>query len=44
MKEFNELIGGLENVESPWGNAGGVVKTIEDVERMARTGVGWIEA
>lgn len=36
-------IGHLE-VESPWGNAGGLVKKPEDVEQMARTGVGWIEA
>lgn len=36
-------IGHLE-VDSPWGNAGGVVKHPEDVEVMARTGVGWIEA
>jgi dihydroorotate dehydrogenase len=35
-------IGHLE-VESPWGNAGGVVKRVEDVELMAHTGVGWIE-
>ncbi|MDB5164715.1 MAG: dihydroorotate oxidase catalytic subunit [Candidatus Saccharibacteria bacterium] len=36
-------IGHLE-VASPWGNAGGVVKSPEDVELMAKTGVGWIEA
>lgn len=36
-------VGHLE-VESPWGNAGGVVKTPEEVELMAHTGVGWIEA
>lgn len=41
---MNEIrIGHLE-VDSPFGNAGGVVKSIEDVEVMARTGVGWIEA
>lgn len=44
MIEFNGRIGHLENIESPWGNAGGVVKTIEDVEKMAHTGVGWVEA
>lgn len=31
-------------IESPFANAGGVVKTIEDVEKIALTGVGWIEA
>lgn len=41
---FNGYIGHLEDIESPWGNAGGVVKTVDDVEVMARTGVGWIEA
>lgn len=41
---FEAKIGHLENVESPWGNAGGVVKTLEDVAVMAQTGVGWIEA
>lgn len=41
---FEGRIGHLEGIESPWGNAGGVVKTYEDVERMAKTGVGWIEA
>lgn len=44
MAEFSGSIGHLEGIESPWGNAGGVVKTLEDVEQMARTGVGWIEA
>jgi len=43
VAEFSGQIGHLEGIESPWGNAGGVVKTIEDVERMAHTGVGWIE-
>ncbi len=41
---FTGKIGHVEGIESPWGNAGGVVKTVEDVERMAHTGVGWIEA
>jgi dihydroorotate dehydrogenase len=36
-------IGHLE-VESPFANAGGVIKHVEDVEAIARTGVGWIEA
>jgi dihydroorotate dehydrogenase len=40
---FYGRIGHIEGIESPWGNAGGVVKTIEDVEMMAKTGVGWIE-
>lgn len=40
---FTGRIGHLE-IESPFGNAGGVVKTEEDVIRMAQTGVGWIEA
>lgn len=44
MPGFNVSIGHLEYVESPWGNAGGVVRTLEDVELMAKTGVGWIEA
>ncbi len=44
MAEFYGNIGHLSGIESPWGNAGGVVKTVEDVERMAHTGVGWIEA
>lgn len=41
---FNGEVGHLAGIESPWGNAGGVVKTVEDVERMAHSGVGWIEA
>jgi dihydroorotate dehydrogenase len=41
MNEYR--IGHLE-VDSPFGNAGGVVKHVEDVEKMAHTGVGWIEA
>lgn len=40
---FERHIGHLE-VDSPWGNAGGVVKTPAEVELMAHTGVGWIEA
>jgi dihydroorotate dehydrogenase len=31
-------------IESPWGNAGGVAKTIEEVNHIAHSGVGWIEA
>jgi len=44
MSEVNWRIGHLDHLESPWGNAGGVVKSVEDVEAMAKTGVGWIEA
>jgi dihydroorotate dehydrogenase len=44
MSEANWRIGQLDHLESPFGNAGGVVKRVEDVERMAKTGVGWIEA
>ncbi len=43
MAEFLGRIGHLDGIESPWGNAGGVVKTTEDVLKMAQTGVGWIE-
>ncbi len=40
---MNEIrIGHLE-VDSPYGNAGGVLKSAEDVAAMARTGVGWLE-
>ncbi len=31
-------------VDSPFANAGGVIKSVEDVEKIAHTGVGWIEA
>lgn len=41
---FEGRIGHLTEIESPWGNAGGVAKTIEDVQQLAHTGVGWIEA
>jgi dihydroorotate dehydrogenase (fumarate) len=41
MEEYS--IGHL-TVDSPFGNAGGVVKRVEDVEKIAHTGVGWIEA
>lgn len=40
---FTGNIGHIE-IESPFGNAGGVVKSLEDVRQMAQTGVGWIEA
>ncbi len=40
---FNGSVGHLEGVESPLANAGGVVRTTEDVEHIANTGVGWIE-
>ncbi len=41
---FVGRVGHLEGIESPFSNAGGVVKTIEDVAKMALTGVGYIEA
>lgn len=44
MSEVDFRIADLDHLESPWGNAGGVVKKLEDVEMMARTGVGWVEA
>lgn len=44
MPEFNGQIGHLSDIESPWANAGGVAKTIEDVELLSRAGVGWVEA
>lgn len=40
---FTGKLGHL-TIESPFANAGGVVKTVEDVKAMAQTGVGWIEA
>lgn len=43
MAEFYGRIGHLEGIESPWSNAGGVVKTVEDTEIMARTGAGTVE-
>jgi len=39
---FDGRIGHLEGIESPFSNAGGVVKTVEDVAVMALTGVGYI--
>jgi len=44
VAEFAGQIGHLDDIESPWGPAGGVVRTIEEVAAMARTGAGWIEA
>jgi dihydroorotate dehydrogenase len=41
---FTGEVGHLSDIESPWANAGGVVKSLEQVELMAHTGVGWIEA
>ncbi len=41
---FEGNIGHLEGIESPWANAGGVVWSLEEVERMAHTRVGSIEA
>jgi dihydroorotate dehydrogenase len=43
MADFRGTIGHIEGIESPWGNAGGVVKSIEEVEMMSKTGVGWVE-
>src|SRR5947209_1738569 len=43
MSEINIRIGHLDEIGSPWGNAGGVVKTTADTGAMALTGVGWIE-
>jgi dihydroorotate dehydrogenase len=43
MSEVNWRIGHLDHLESPFGNAGGVIKRPEDVEAMAKTGVGWAE-
>jgi hypothetical protein len=40
MSEVNCRIGHLDHLETPWGNAGGVVKKPEDVAKMARTGGG----
>lgn len=40
---FNGRIGHLEGIESPFSNAGGVAKTVEDVTQLAATGVGYIE-
>lgn len=44
MAEFYGRIGHLSGIESPLSNAGGVAKTTQDVEQLARTGVGTIEA
>lgn len=43
MSEFDGIIGHLENIDWPWAAAGGVVKTMSDVEAMAQTAVGWVE-
>jgi dihydroorotate dehydrogenase len=40
---FEGRIGHIDDIHSPWANAGGVVKTYNDAEVMARTGVGYIE-
>jgi dihydroorotate dehydrogenase len=42
MSGYSGRIGRME-ISSPWGNAGGVIKTVEEFEMMARTGVGWLE-
>lgn len=39
---FTGKLGHL-TIESPWGNAGGVAKSPEELEIMGRTGVGWVE-
>lgn len=44
MSEVNWRIGQMDHLESPWGNAGGVIKTVEELEKMLQTGVGWAEA
>lgn len=44
MSETNWSVGRMEGLGSPWGNAGGVVKTLEQFQKMALTGVGWIES
>ena len=41
MSDFR--IGHMEGLESPWGNAGGVIKKVEELEKMVQTGVGWAE-
>lgn len=40
---FTGRLGHLE-IESPWGNAGGLVKSPEELELMAQTAAGWVEA
>jgi len=40
---MNEIRIGHIEVDSPWGNAGGVIKHPQEVEKMAHAGVGWIE-
>ena len=40
---FNGRIGHLEGIESPFSNAGGVAKSVEDVAALSLTGVGLIE-
>lgn len=40
---FKGSIGHVTGIESPWAAAGGVIKTTQDVETIAKTGVGWIE-
>ena len=43
MSEYLGRIGRME-VSWPWGNAGGVIKTYEELEAMVSTAVGWAEA
>jgi dihydroorotate dehydrogenase len=40
---FNGKIGHLEDIESPWSNAAGVARSIDEVYQLAQTGVGTIE-
>jgi dihydroorotate dehydrogenase len=43
MAEFNGSLGQLD-VAAPWANAGGVVRSLEEVEQIVAAGVGWVEA
>jgi len=44
MIEFDGRVGHLEGIQSPWGSAGGVVKSLGELAAMVPTGVGWVEA
>lgn len=44
MPEFNGRVGHLIEIESPWANAGGVARSLEEVELLAQSGIGWVEA
>lgn len=43
MRSFDGRIGHLEGITEPWANGGGVIRTIDLVEDMAKTQVGSIE-